>query len=167
MTSAMLHDRPLAALTAVPLLLLATACDYADTEDVAQTSDTAPSVQFVNPRSPADGDGVAPFSGAAWVGNTLYVSGMLGLEGGQVPETAEQEATNVLDAIKGVLEGEGLTMDDLVVVQVFASDVADYGAFNNVYRTYFTSEFPARAFLGSGPLLFGARFEVMGTAVRR
>ena len=149
------------------MLILAAACEDADTPGDDEMQDMAPTVQFVNPRSPADGDGVTPFSGAVWVDNTFYVSGMLGLEGGQVPETAEQEAANVLDAIKGVLEGEGLTMDDLVVVQVFASDVADYGAFNSVYRTYFTSEFPARAFLGSGPLLFGARFEVMGTAVRR
>ena len=58
-------------------------------------------------------------------------------------------------------------MDDLVSVQVYASDVGDYDAFNSVYRTYFTREFPARAFLGSGTLLFGARFEVTGIAVRR
>lgn len=152
--------------TVAALLVLATACAAGDMPDDAM-QDEGPTVQFVNPRSPADGEGLPPFSGAVWVDNTFYVSGMLGLEGGQVPETAEQEAANVLDAIKAVLEGEGLTMDDLVVVQVYASDVADYGAFNNVYRTYFTSEFPARAFLGSGPLLFGARFEVMGTAVRR
>ena len=166
MTSATPHDRFLAALATL-LLVLSAACEDADAPGDDDMQDMAAIVQFVNPRSPADGDGLPPFSGAVWVGNTFYVSGMLGLEGGQVPETAEQEAANVLDGVKGVLEGEGLTMDDLVVVQVFASDVADYGAFNSVYRTYFTSEFPARAFLGSGPLLFGARFEVMGTAVRR
>lgn len=149
------------------LLVLTPACEAADTPDEDAMHDAAPAVEFVNPRSPADGEGLPPFSGAVWVDNTFYVSGMLGLEGGQVPETAEQEAANVLDAIKAVLEGEGLTMDDLVVVQVYSSDVADYAAFNDVYRTYFTSEFPARAFLGSGTLLFGARFEVMGTAVRR
>ena len=99
--------------------------------------------------------------------NTLYVSGTLGLEDGQIPGTAEREAANVLDNVKSVLETAGLTMDDMVLVQVFASDVGDYDAFNSVYRTYFTSEFPARAFLGSGALLFGARFEVMGIAVRR
>ena len=165
MTTATLRAPALPAIAAT-LLVLATACAAGDMPDDAM-HDAAPTVQFVNPRSPADGEGLPPFSGAVWVDNTFYVSGMLGLEGGQVPETAEQEAANVLDAIKAVLEGEGLTMDDLVVVQVYASDVADYGAFNDVYRTYFTSEFPARAFLGSGPLLFGARFEVMGTAVRR
>ncbi len=150
-----------------PLLVLTAACEAGDMPDDDAMHDAAPTVRFVNPRSPADGEGLPPFSGAVWVDNTFYVSGMLGLEGGQVPETPEQEAANVLDAIKAVLEGEGLTMDDLVVVQVYASDVADYAAFNDVYRTYFTSEYPARAFLGSGPLLFGARFEVMGTAVRR
>ncbi len=166
MTPPTLRNRLFAAM-AVPLLILSTACEDADAPDDDAMHDMAPTVQFVNPRSPTDGDGVAPFSGAVWVDNTFYVSGMLGLEGGQVPETAEQEAANVLDAMKAVLEGEGLTMDDLVVVQVYASDVADYGAFNSVYRTYFTSEYPARAFLGSGTLLFEARFEVMGTAVRR
>jgi enamine deaminase RidA (YjgF/YER057c/UK114 family) len=52
-------------------------------------------------------------------------------------------------------------------VQVFASDTSDFDAFNRVYRTYFRSEFPARAFIGAGPLLFGARFEVQGIAVKR
>ena len=58
-------------------------------------------------------------------------------------------------------------MDDLVMVQVYSSDVADYEAFNEVYRTFFTREFPARAYLGSGTLLYGARFEVLGVAVKR
>jgi enamine deaminase RidA (YjgF/YER057c/UK114 family) len=58
-------------------------------------------------------------------------------------------------------------MDDLVFVQIFCSDVAHYDAFNAVYRTYFEREFPARAFIGSGDLLFGARFEVQAIAVRR
>ena len=154
-------NRP--ALLILPLIGLVAACEAEDDDDLHEEQTT---VEYINPRSPADGE-VAPFSEAVWVGNTLYLSGKLGLEGGQVPETAEQEAANVLDNIKSVLEAAGLTMDDLVVVQVYASDVGDYGAFNSVYRTYFTTEFPARAFLGSGTLLFGARFEVMGIAVRR
>ncbi len=152
----------------IPVFLLAAACED-DAEMDAMHEEMHGmhhAVEYVNPRSPADGN-VAPFSGAVWVGNTLHLSGTLGLEGGQPPETAEQEATNVLDNIKATLEAAGLTMDDLVSVQVYASDVGDYGAFNDVYRTYFTSEYPARAFLGSGTLLFGARFEVMGIAARR
>ena len=133
---------------------------------VAVPAQAQEQVEHVNARSAAD-ENVAPFSGAVWVGNTLYLSGSLGLEGGQVPETAEAEARNVLNNIKSTLEAAGLTMDHLVSVQVFASDVGDYQAFNDVYRTFFTQEFPARAFVGSGPLLFGARFEVMGIAARR
>jgi reactive intermediate/imine deaminase len=109
-----------------------------------------------------------PFSGAVQVGNTLYLSGAIGLDAdGQVPSTAEEEARNVLNRVRGRLESAGMSMDDLVSVQVFCSDVGNYDAFNRVYRTFFTGEFPARAFLGSGTLLFGARFEVQGIAVKR
>ncbi len=122
---------------------------------------------YVNPRSASSAQG-APFSGAVWVGDVLYLSGTLGLGPNQtVPDTPEEEARLVLDNVKRTLEAAGLKMDDLVSVQVFCSDVAHYAAFNGVYRTYFTGEFPARAFVGSGPLLFGARFEVQGIAARR
>ncbi len=145
------------------LLVPVAACEVADADELQEAETT---VEYVDPRSPADGD-VLPFSGAVWVGNTLHLSGTLGVEDGRVPETAAQEAANVLDNVKATLENAGLTMDDLVSVQVYASDVGDYDAFNSVYRTYFTREFPARAFLGSGTLLFGARFEVTGIAVRK
>jgi enamine deaminase RidA (YjgF/YER057c/UK114 family) len=66
-----------------------------------------------------------------------------------------------------VLAEAGMTMNDLVNVQVFCSDVALFDTWNQVYRTYFSQPFPARAFVGSGPLLFGARFEMQAIAVRR
>ena len=71
-----------------------------------------------------------------------------------------------MESMKSMLEAAGLTMDDLVSVQVFCSDVDLYDIFNNVYRTYFTGNFPARAFVGSGTLLYGARWEVQGIASR-
>jgi reactive intermediate/imine deaminase len=123
--------------------------------------------RYVDPVSAGDAEGL-PFSGAVMVGNTLYLSGAIGLdENQQVPATAEAEARNVMTRIRERLEAAGMTMDDLVSVQVFCSDVAHYDAFNRVYRTFFTREYPARAFLGSGTLLFGARFEVQGIAVKR
>ena len=125
-----------------------------------------PGRRYVEPRRPADTGG--PFSQAVLAGDTLYIAGTLGLEANQrVPDTAEAEARNVLGNIQKTLVQAGMTMDDLVSVQVFCSDVAHYDAFNKVYRTFFTQEFPARAFIGSGKLLFGARFEVLGTAVKR
>ncbi len=110
-----------------------------------------------------------PYSDAVLVGQTLYLAGRIGLDPAtnKPPADAAAEARNVMDQIKGVLAQEGMTMDDLVSVQVFCSDVALFGAFNDVYRGYFTKGFPARAFLGSGPLLSGARFEVQGIAVKR
>ena len=123
--------------------------------------------RYIDPASPSDQTAL-PFSGAVLVGNTLYLSGTIGLdENGQVPATAEEEARLVLDNVKARLEAAGMTMDDLVSVQVFCSDVAHYDAFNGVYRTYFTREFPARAFVGAGTLLVDARFEVQAIAVRR
>lgn len=127
---------------------------------------TAQERTYVGGRSAADADAL-PFSGAVLVGNTLYLSGSLGLEGGQVPEDPAVEARNVMNAIKRNVEAAGMTMDDLVYVQIFCSDVSHYQAFNEVYRTFFTKEFPARAFVGAGTLLFGARFEVQGIAVKR
>jgi 2-iminobutanoate/2-iminopropanoate deaminase len=112
---------------------------------------------------------VAPFSDAVLVGDTLYLAGRIGFLPGtrQLPATAEEEARLVLDQYKTVLAEAGMTMDDLVSVQVFCSDVKLFDAWNKVYPTYFGKDLPARAFIGSGPLLFGARFEMQGIAVRR
>ena len=110
------------------------------------------------------------FSDAVQAGKTLYLSGRLGMDPdtGEVPAEPQQEARNVLDQIQSVLQEAGMTMDDLVNGQVLCSDVAFYNDFNMVYRTYFTTEdLPARAFLGAGGLLRGARFEVNGIAVKR
>jgi len=121
---------------------------------------------YVNGQAAGD-ENAAPFSGAVMADDTLYISGALGLVDGKVPADPADEARAVLDSIKGTLEAAGMTMDDLVMVQIFCSDVANYGAFNEVYRTYFTKEYPARAFVGAGTLLFNARFEVLGIAVKR
>jgi 2-iminobutanoate/2-iminopropanoate deaminase len=116
---------------------------------------------------PITGD--APFSEAVWAGNTLYLSGHIGLDEqtGTIPDSAAEEARLVMESVQQTLEAAGLTMDDLVYVQVFCSDVGLFREFNAVYRTFFSGEFPARAFLGSGELLFEARFEVQGIAVAR
>ena len=114
-------------------------------------------------------DDERPFSHAVLAGDTLYVAGSLGLdaETGLPPEDVEQEVRLMLDSFAAKLALADMEMEDLVSVQVFCSDTSLYGAFNDVYRTYFDGSFPARAFIGSGPLLFGARFEINGIAVRR
>lgn len=123
---------------------------------------------FIDARTNALNRNDPPFSGSVKAGDTLYISGQIGLGPDRKPPAdVAEEAKLVMDSMRNQLVKAGMTMDDLVSVQVFCSDVKHYDAFNAVYRAYFTKEFPARAFLGSGPLLFGARFEVMGVAVKR
>jgi enamine deaminase RidA (YjgF/YER057c/UK114 family) len=110
-----------------------------------------------------------PFSDAVLVGDTLYLAGHIGIDPktGKPGATADEEAKLLLDAVKKTLEAGGMTMDDLVQVEIYCSDVSLYQQFNDAYRTYFHGDFPARAFIGSGKLLFGARWEMMGIAVKK
>ena len=115
------------------------------------------------PAAPLPDGSPAPFSAAVKAGETLYVAGITDRGGATPTESAQR----VMDNFKRSVEAGGLTMDELVSVQVFSSNLADYDAFNAVYRTYFKGPMPARAFLGVAHLLGNARFEVMGTAVRK
>ncbi len=109
-----------------------------------------------------------PFSSAVLAGNTLYIAGTTAVRPGvKNAFSPVQEARAVMDDVKRVVERAGMTMDDVVSIQVFCTDLTDYGAFNRVYATYFHGHYPARAFIGAANLLFGARYEVMGVAVRR
>ena len=80
---------------------------------------------------------------------------------------SSEEARLMLDGVRAVLSESKMGMDDLVYVQICCSDVSLFETFNAVYRQYFSGDLPARAFIGSGPLLFGARFEIVGIAQRR
>jgi len=109
-----------------------------------------------------------PFSDAVMAGDTLYLAGRLGTDPktNQIPADVEQEVRFLLDSFKETLAVGGMTMDNLVSVTVYCPDLTLYDKFNAVYRTYFGKDCPARAFIGSGPLLRGARFEMQAIAVR-
>jgi 2-iminobutanoate/2-iminopropanoate deaminase len=110
-----------------------------------------------------------PFSDGVLIGDTLYLAGKIGIdpETGRAPDDVEKEIRLLLDGMKTTLAATDMTMDDLVSVQIFCPDLSLYEKFNEIYRTYFSKNFPARAFIGSGPLLRGGRFEAQGIAVRR
>lgn len=112
--------------------------------------------------------GAPAFSAAVRAGDTLYISGSVDLDPatGKPPADPKIGAKLILDGMRRTVERAGMTMDDLVWVQVFASDLSNYAAFNEVYRTYFKGPLPARAFLGAASLLANAHFEVMGIAVK-
>lgn len=111
-----------------------------------------------------------PFSDAILSGNTLYLAGRLGLDPktGKAPEKIEDEIRNLLDGEKAVLAQAGMTLDDLVYVQISCTDLSLFDTFNAIYRSYFTTkDFPAREFVGAGSLLRGAHFELQAIAVKR
>jgi 2-iminobutanoate/2-iminopropanoate deaminase len=122
---------------------------------------------IVKPRPP-NLQGI-PFSDAVLVGNTLYIAGHLGLDAktGQVPESPEQEARQAMDGLKQTVELAGFSMDEVVTIQVFCTDLKLYDTFNAVYKTYFQGGYPARAFIGTDKLLRGGRFEVTGIAIKK
>lgn len=131
----------------------------------ALAADKPPKRRHINlPNRPVN----APFSDAVLVGDTLYIAGRIGFDPktGKLPADVEQEARNLLDGFKAVLAKADMNMDDLVNVQVFCPDVSLFDKWNAVYRSYFKKDFPARAFIGSGPLLFNAHFEMQGTAIK-
>ncbi len=111
---------------------------------------------IVHPR--ADDRKGLPFSGGVLVGSTLYIAGHVGLDPktGLAPADAEAEAHLVMDGIKKTVEKAGLSMDDVVSVQIFCTDLKLYDTFNAVYKTYFHGDFPARAFIGADKLLCNA-----------
>lgn len=109
-----------------------------------------------------------PFSDAVLVGDTLYISGRIGVDPatGEVPANVDSEIELLFEGFQAVLREAGMTMDDLVWVQVYSPDISLWQRFNSAYVRLFSREFPARGFLGSGRLLLKGRFEMLGIAVK-
>jgi 2-iminobutanoate/2-iminopropanoate deaminase len=101
-------------------------------------------------------------SSAVKVGNTLYLSGQLGL-GGERGIQPETRAT--MENIKKLLEDNGATLDDVIKCTVFLADFAEWGAMNEVYTTYFTKHRPARSAVAVSGMAGNARVEIECMAV--
>jgi 2-iminobutanoate/2-iminopropanoate deaminase len=109
-----------------------------------------------------------PFSNGVMIGGTFYLAGHIGIDPatGQAPQDTDVESRLLLDAVKSTLERGGLSMDQLVSVTIYCTDIALYDKFNAAYRGYFHEHFPARAFIGVAKLVRGAHFEIAGVAVK-
>jgi 2-iminobutanoate/2-iminopropanoate deaminase len=104
-----------------------------------------------------------PFSEAVRVGDTLYISGQVGVVPGTVTLVSggiAPEAHRVMDNIKGIVEKRGGSMEQLVKCTVFLADIKEWPAFNDVYREYFKTNFPARSAFATNGLAYNARVEV-------
>ena len=110
-----------------------------------------------------------PFSEAVRVGDTLYLSGQIGNVPGKlelVSGGVEEQTRQVMKNIKTSLETHGYSLNDLVKCTVMLADIADWPAFNDVYKTFFADRYPARSAFGANGLAVGASVEVECIAVQ-
>ena len=107
--------------------------------------------------------GSLPFTEAVRFGNTLYLSGKIGVrpgtmtlvEGGIVPETRQ-----TLENIKATVERLVGSMDRVVKCLVMLADMAEWSNMHEVYTTFFPKNKPARSSLGASGLALNARVEI-------
>jgi 2-iminobutanoate/2-iminopropanoate deaminase len=112
---------------------------------------------------------IGPYSQAVRVGETLYLSGQLGLDpttGKFAGQDFKSQARQALKNQKEILETAGFSLKDVVQCQVFLADMANYPDFNTIYKEYFLKDFPARAVLEVSRIPADGLIEIMMTAVR-
>ena len=110
----------------------------------------------------------APFSDAVEVGDMLYLAGQVGMDHSvrQLVEGGIQSETEqAIENIKAVLAHHGSSLDKVVKCTVILSDINDFAAFNEVYRTYFPNK-PARTTFAASGLAVGAKIEIDVIAVK-
>ena len=93
---------------------------------------------------------LGPYSHAVIANGFVYVSGQgpANPQTGLLPATIQEQVKQTLENIKAILEGVGSSLEQVVKVNAYLSDVANFGEYNQVYRTYFTHDFPARTTIG-------------------
>lgn len=112
---------------------------------------------------------IGAYSQAVKVGDTVYLSGQIPL----VPETMqlvsdsdfEAQAHQVFKNLKAVCEAAGGSLDDMVKINAYLTDLANFAVFNRVMEQYFSQPFPARAAVGVASLPRGALVEAEGVLV--
>ena len=127
--------------------------------------DRDPEIEYL--QMPGMEDLGLPFSAAVRVDNTLYLSGAIGNLPGTLqlaPGGIEGETRQSLDNIKRAVEHFSSSMDRVVKCTVFLADMDEWGAMNEVYRTYFADP-PARSALGASGLAVDARVEIECIAI--
>ena len=111
---------------------------------------------------------IGPYSQAIQAGNLLFLSGQIPLD----PKTGElrkgdvcQQTKQVLENIKGLLESQGLGMEDVIKVTIFLKDMGNFNQVNEVYATYFSSSPPARSTVEVAKLPRDAEIEIEAIAL--
>ena len=141
-------------------LLMAATIKFA----VARQKPTAPQVRAINPPGSPEG---LPFSNGILVGNTLYVAGTEGTDAhGKLEPGIEAQTRAALENIRKIVEGAGMTMSNVVAVNVYLADINDFAKMNGVYRTFFPDPKPTRTTVQVARLVNDARIEISAIAVK-
>lgn len=110
---------------------------------------------------------IGPYSQAIAVNGFLFASGQIPLDpatGEIVGTTIEEQAERCCMNVKGILEANGLTFDNVIKTTCFLADMKDFAAFNGVYAKYFVSK-PARSCVAVKEVPKGVLCEIEVTAV--
>ncbi len=106
---------------------------------------------------------IGPYNQAIIVGNTMYISGTIAmdLQSKQlVKATIKEETKMVMDYIGAILKAGGCTFDNVVKSTIFLNDMNNFVQVNEVYASYFKSDFPARATIQAAKLPKEANVEI-------
>jgi len=114
-------------------------------EDVVspeQVKSKMPKKTFNEPDS-----GKLPFSSAVRAGDFVYTSGHAATEDNNGREliTIEEQTKNTMEGLRDTLKMAGATLDDVIKATIFLRDAKDFRKMNEVYRTFFNNEYPARS----------------------
>jgi 2-iminobutanoate/2-iminopropanoate deaminase len=114
--------------------------------------------------------GIGPYSQGVRAGGMVFVSGQIPLDpatGEIVPGGIVAQAERVIDNLKAVLAAAGCGLDDVAKTTIFLTDLAHFGAINEIYGRAFSAPFPARATVGVSALPRGALLEIEAVAFAR
>lgn len=127
------------------------------------TTNPHPEVEYY----PAETAMTVPFSAAVRVGNMLYLSGQIGIDGAGnvVPGGIAAETRQAMENIHLTLERCGSSLDHVIKVTVMLADMAEWMEMNKVYVSYFQKHLPARSSMGTTGLALGAKVEIECIAV--
>ncbi len=112
---------------------------------------------------------IGPYSQGIEGNGAIYVSGQLPIDpktGAFAGDDIQSQTKQSLENVKAILAEAGLTLDDVVKTTVLLEDIADFGAMNEVYSTYFTGVCPARSAFQVVALPKGAKVEIEAVAVK-
>ncbi len=104
---------------------------------------------------------VGPYTPIVRAGDWLICSGQVGISDGAIVEGGlEPELRQAMANMRGLLEGVGATMDDVVKTTVFLTDMDDYASMNAIYTELFGDHRPARSAVAVAELPVGAVVEI-------